>query len=192
MLGRFLDVWKCRNREITLKNVVKRIWHFPGLCKIFLNVEILSLKGASIGRFSVILKCIVHGDKRKFIVGEDCSIVGANISLHDSVIIEDHVVVNPGVVILTASHGISDPEWKHKMAPVVLKKYCWVATGAMILPGVTIGEGAVVGAGCVVRSDVPDFTVVTGNPAKESKVERVKELKYSPTAHVAQYEAWLG
>ena len=45
----------------------------------------------------------------------------------------------------------------------------WIATGAIVLPGVTIGEGAVVGAGSVVARDVPPWTVVAGNPAREIK-----------------------
>ena len=45
----------------------------------------------------------------------------------------------------------------------------WIATGAIILPGVTVGEGAVVGAGSVVARDVPPWTVVAGNPAREIK-----------------------
>lgn len=52
------------------------------------------------------------------------------------------------------------------LAPVVLKKGCCISMGAIIMPGVTIGEGAIVGAGAIVTKDVPDWTVVTGNPAK--------------------------
>lgn len=51
-------------------------------------------------------------------------------------------------------------------APVVLKKGCCVSMGAMIMPGVTVGEGAVVGAYSLVTKDVPAWTVVAGNPAK--------------------------
>lgn len=51
-------------------------------------------------------------------------------------------------------------------APIILEDYVWVASGAVILPGVTIGRGSVVAAGAVVAKDVPPFTVVGGVPAK--------------------------
>ena len=53
--------------------------------------------------------------------------------------------------------------------PVVLKRNCWIGAGATILPGVTVGENAVVGAGSVVTRDVEANTVVVGNPARVVK-----------------------
>ena len=50
---------------------------------------------------------------------------------------------------------------------IILEDYCWVATGAIIMPNVTIGEGAVVGAGSVITKDVLPWTIVIGNPAKQ-------------------------
>ncbi|MDD2299267.1 MAG: acyltransferase [Fermentimonas sp.] len=52
------------------------------------------------------------------------------------------------------------------VAPVTIKKGAWIAVGAMILPGVTVGEFSIVSAGSIVTSDVPPYTVVSGNPAK--------------------------
>ncbi|MCH5330753.1 MAG: galactoside O-acetyltransferase, partial [Alistipes sp.] len=49
---------------------------------------------------------------------------------------------------------------------VLLKRGCWIGAGSTILPGVTVGENAVVGAGSVVTKDVEDNTVVAGNPAR--------------------------
>jgi acetyltransferase-like isoleucine patch superfamily enzyme len=51
-------------------------------------------------------------------------------------------------------------------APVDIANNVWIGTGALVLPGVTVGSGAVVGAGSVVTKDVPDRTVVAGNPAR--------------------------
>ena len=57
-------------------------------------------------------------------------------------------------------------EWSHvPMAPVRICNKVWIGARAIILKGVTIGEGAVVGAGSVVTKDVPDWTIVAGNPA---------------------------
>ena len=53
--------------------------------------------------------------------------------------------------------------------PVLLKRNCWIGAGATILPGVTVGENAVIGAGAVVTKDVEANTVVGGNPARVIK-----------------------
>jgi len=82
------------------------------------------------------------------------------------------VGIGPFVKILTSEHNDSGNleipvlfnELKFK--PVVLKDGCDVGYGSIIMPGVTIGEGAIVGAGAVVTKDVPDFEVWAGVPAK--------------------------
>lgn len=56
-----------------------------------------------------------------------------------------------------------------KEAPIIIKDKAWIGMNVIVLKGVTIGEGAVIGAGSVVTRDVPDWTVVGGNPAKEIK-----------------------
>lgn len=60
--------------------------------------------------------------------------------------------------------------------PIVVKKGACVSMGAIIMPGVTIGEGAIVGAGAIVTKDVPEWTVVAGNPAKVIKevIQRIE------------------
>jgi acetyltransferase-like isoleucine patch superfamily enzyme len=59
--------------------------------------------------------------------------------------------------------------------PITIKDNVWIATGAMVLPGVTIGEGAVVAAGAVVTKDVDDWMVVGGNPAKVIKKRVIRD-----------------
>lgn len=51
-------------------------------------------------------------------------------------------------------------------SPIIIKDHAWISFNAIILKGVTIGKSAIVTAGAVVTKDVPDFTVVAGNPAK--------------------------
>jgi galactoside O-acetyltransferase len=63
--------------------------------------------------------------------------------------------------------GHSAKDWSNvHHAPIVIRDKAWIGFGAIVLKGVTIGEGAVVGAGSVVTKDVPDWTVVGGNPAQ--------------------------
>jgi len=62
-------------------------------------------------------------------------------------------------------HGRKD--WSHvTVKPVVVRSRAWIGCNAIILKGVTVGEGAVVAAGSVVTRDVPDYTLVAGNPAR--------------------------
>ena len=81
--------------------------------------------------------------------------------------IEDHVLIGPRVNIVTENHPL-DPTDRRALItqPVVIKRNAWIGAGATILPGVTIGENAVVAAGAVVSKDVPANSVVGGVPAK--------------------------
>lgn len=62
--------------------------------------------------------------------------------------------------------------------PVTLKKGCVIGMSAIIMPGVTVGEGAIVGAGSMVVRDVPAWTIVTGNPAKVVKEIGAREMNH--------------
>jgi acetyltransferase-like isoleucine patch superfamily enzyme len=81
--------------------------------------------------------------------------------------IEDNVLIAPKVSLLSEGHPLS-PNHRQSLAPghIHIRKNAWIGTGATILPGVTVGENAVVAAGAVVSKDVPANTVVGGVPAK--------------------------
>lgn len=81
--------------------------------------------------------------------------------------IEDDVLIGPKVNLITEKHPLDPADRRTLMtAPVVIKRRAWVGAAATILPGVTIGENAVVAAGAVVSKDVPANTVVGGVPAR--------------------------
>lgn len=81
--------------------------------------------------------------------------------------IEDNVLIAPKVSLLSEGHPVSPAERQTLVpGPIHLKKGAWIGAGATILPGVTVGENAIVAAGAVVSKDVPDNTVVGGIPAK--------------------------
>ncbi len=84
--------------------------------------------------------------------------------------IEEDVLIAPKVSLLSEGHTVSPTE-RHALVPghIHLRKNAWIGAGATILPGVTIGENAVVAAGAVVSKDVPANTVVGGIPAKHIK-----------------------
>lgn len=81
--------------------------------------------------------------------------------------IEDDVLIGPKVSLITENHPLDPKERKGLIGkPIHIKKNAWIGANATILPGVTIGENAVVAAGAVVSKDVPDNTIVGGIPAK--------------------------
>jgi putative colanic acid biosynthesis acetyltransferase WcaF len=83
------------------------------------------------------------------------------------------VVVSQGAYLCAASHDYADPEFPLIHGAIVVGKRSWVAARAIVLMGVTIGEGSVIGAGSVVTKDVPPNTVCAGNPARiVKKIER--------------------
>lgn len=81
--------------------------------------------------------------------------------------IEDGVLIAPKVSLLSEGHPVS-PDERQSLVPghIHIKKNAWIGANATILPGVTVGENAVVAAGAVVSKDVPDDTIVGGIPAK--------------------------
>ena len=83
--------------------------------------------------------------------------------------IGDCTMLGPNVVIATAGHPIL-PELREKALqfnlPVHIGKNCWLGAGVIVLPGVTIGDNTVIGAGSVVTKDIPANVVAVGNPCK--------------------------
>ena len=189
-----------RNREKTTDTkrffilCIKRILLFLPLLKIIYHSYKLTNKGAKISFLTIIGNVKIEGiDFSKLSIGKECSLGKVEITLHDKVIIGNRVVLNDGVTLLTASHRLSDPKWRHKKSPIFIGDYAWIAINSIILPGVSIGKGAVIGAGSVVRENVPDYAIVTGNPAKIVKGrKRTNNLDYSPVLFNAPFEAWVG
>lgn len=82
--------------------------------------------------------------------------------------------ISQGSYLCTASHDITDPKNRLITKPIVIEAQAWVAADAFVGMGVTIGEGAVVGARSAVFKDVEPWTVVGGNPAKFIKKRIIK------------------
>jgi acetyltransferase-like isoleucine patch superfamily enzyme len=87
-----------------------------------------------------------------------------------SISIEDDVMIGPKVNLITENHPLDPGDRKTVLLkPIVVKRNAWIGAAATILPGVTIGENAVVAAGAVVSRDVPPNSIVAGIPAKVIK-----------------------
>ncbi len=102
-------------------------------------------------------------------IGEDLIICEELEDFSEKLVIGDRVAIAPRVTLVTAS----DPNWSRLAAlfppergRIVIEQDAWLGVGVCVMPNVTIGQGAVVGAGAVVTQDVPAWTVVMGVPAR--------------------------
>ncbi len=107
--------------------------------------------------------------------------VNYNLTLVDDthIYIGDHVMIAPNVVIATGTHPIH-PELRRKEAqynlPVHIQDNVWLGAGCLVMPGVTIGENSVIGAGSVVTKDIPENVVAVGNPCRVLRDISEKDL----------------
>jgi maltose O-acetyltransferase len=189
-------LWQHREKSPLLtrrwfKSWAKRAWTFPALLGNEFRVWRLRWRGARIGAGSVFSPVQVS-DARQLTVKENSFIGRVFLQAHAKIQIGSYVCINDGARLITASHDVLDPAWRQTEAAIVIDDYVWIATGAIILPGVRIGRGAVIGAGAVVSRDVPEFAVVIGNPAQIRPDSRTRTLTYSPTQFLAPFNAWLG
>lgn len=114
----------------------------------------------------------VYFGKRN-VINFGCLFDGRKFDIHTG----DDVSVGPEAAILTLGHDPQSPTFVDRGGNVVIGHRVWIGFRAIILPGITIGEGAVVGAGAVVTKSVEPFTIVAGNPARKIG-ERTRDLTY--------------
>lgn len=189
-------LWQTRDRfpfgsPPWCKAWAKRLLQSPRLFSQWAAHRRLSSVGAKISESAFFSDCrMLSGNLKDLSVGDDTFIGRVEISAHAAVTIGDHVCINDGAKILTASHDIRDPHWTTLAKPIMIEDFAWIATNAIILPGVTIGRRAVVAAGAVVTRDVPPGAVASGNPATIREDQRADDLDYSPVAHLALFTAW--
>lgn len=122
---------------------------------------------------------------------------GTKIYAQGKVTIKSGTIIADTVDIRTSNHYYDGGDLnmlpfdeKVLVNPVTIEENVWVASHVLILPGVTIGEGAVIAAGAVVTKDVPAFSIVGGNPARVIKyrdVERYRKLNSSGRIFMKEY-----
>jgi acetyltransferase-like isoleucine patch superfamily enzyme len=135
--------------------------------------------GFSIGKSSSIFMNCKFDCAKGLVIGHN-SVINADCRLdaRGGLTIGNNVSISEQVVILTADHNEDWLNIKDRSKKVFIDDYVWIGTRAMILPGVTIGKGAVVAAGAVVTRDIPPFCVYGGVPAKFIK-KRIEKLDYT-------------
>lgn len=104
----------------------------------------------------------------------------------------DYTMFGPNVTVATAGHPIL-PELREKAyqynMPVHIGRNCWIGSGAIILPGITIGDNVVIGAGSVVTKDLPSNVVAVGNPCRVLRPINEQDAKYYFKGRKIDYEA---
>lgn len=120
---------------------------------------------------------------------------GAMLDGAGGIVLGDGCILAPEVKIYSRSHNFDQNvqalpfDNVMLVAPVHIGRYVWIGTRAIVLPGVNIGDGAVIGAGAVVSKDVPSCSVVVGNPARVVRYrdrDRFEALAQEPNAFVYQ------
>jgi maltose O-acetyltransferase len=143
-----------------------------------LRASILRCLGYRVGPGTTMMDRFVliggRGASTKLTIGQNCFIsAGCVFDATAAIEIGDDVAIGAQVLITTSSHDLTNGSRRSgaiQGRPVLVGPGAWIAARAVLLPGITVGEGAVVGAGAVVTRSVPRHTIVGGVPAREIDV----------------------
>ncbi|MDP2244994.1 acyltransferase [Pseudomonas sp.] len=144
-IHKLADVAPCQIGEGT------RIWQF-----------VVILEGAIIGKNgNICAHTLIEGD---VIIGDNVTIK-SGVQVWDGARIQDNVFIGPNATFTNDTYPRSK-EYPTEFSGIIIKHHASIGANATLLPGITIGEYAMVGAGAVVTEDVPAKAIVVGNPAK--------------------------
>lgn len=179
------EIKKYKETNISLEQrIFQKVWLFcsyllfkPFTLNFFNSwrVFILKMFGAKIGKGSIIYASVFIPAPWNLSMGK-YSCLGPQVKLHiDKTILGDKVTVSQRSYLCSGTHDINFKHRPFTSKPIELKSFSWVAAEAFVAPGVTIGEGAIVGARAAVFKDVEPWSVVGGNPAKFIKKREVED-----------------
>ena len=136
--------------------------------------------GMKVGKNCVIRRGVYLASPNELELGDGTFVGRASLYCTGGVRIGRNVNVSDGAVIITAKHDVNSPQFEARYEPITIEDWAWIATNAIVLAGVTIGEGAVVAAGAVVTKDAAPYTIVGGNPAKVIGERKKQKFDYVP------------
>lgn len=184
-----------QGNELTSKEVGKKV--INRITNIILDFELMTLRwvshvpshtfrkliyqlaGMKIGKGSVVHMWANFFDPSGISIGKD-TIIGDHAFLDGraSLFIGDHVDIASFVMIYNSEHDLESAEFRARTEEVKIGDYVFIGPRAIILPGVTVGKGAVIAAGAVVTKNVPDYAIAGGVPAKVIGERKNKDPHY--------------
>ncbi len=150
--------WKLYFHKLMMKLCKKKFQSFANTAQIRPGAYFVGCSKIKIGE--------------RVIIRPGCRFFAESTTLETSITIEDNVMLGSGVSIYINNHRFDRTDiplidqGHYPAKEVILKNGCWIGANAIILPGVTVGENSVIGAGAVLTKSVPPNVVAAGNPAK--------------------------
>jgi putative colanic acid biosynthesis acetyltransferase WcaF len=167
-----IDLSKNQSQFKTKEKLMRLIWNIiwlifknlPRNCNL-LRIFVLKIFGAKIGDKCLISKGVTIWIPWNLYLSDHVAI-GRNVEIYnyDKVIIERMTVVSQYCYLCTGTHNYSHSHFPLTWAPITIGSEVWIAAGSWILPGVSIGNGAVIGARSLVSKNMPEWYVCAGNP----------------------------
>lgn len=184
-----LDLKNYKNRHSLKSKISRVIWNLvyallfrptPEHSRLFNVWRILLLRcfGAKIGRHCVVKSSCEIWQPWKLEIGDRVALSERVVCYSvDKITIGNQTTVSRETFLCCAGHDVTSPIMELTYAPITIGANCWIAGRAIVMPGRSVGDGAVVAAGAVVVSDVEPWTIVGGNPAKEINRRELCEMK---------------
>lgn len=165
-------------------NFLKLIQTLVNNISYFLNRNILRLMGVTIGKNLKTLPITTIENPSGIVIGDNVWI-SKNVGLYASngIMIGNDVIIAKDVSLISGDHDFSEQNKKINQQgmkvdkqPIVVGDDVWIGEKAIVLKKVNIGKGSIIGAGSVVTKDVPDYSIVAGNPARVIKTRNHTNL----------------
>lgn len=182
-----LDLKNYKNRHSLKSKIARAVWNIvwvflfrptPDHSRLFnkWRIMILRLFGAKIGCGCVVKASCEIWQPWKLAIGDYVALDEHVICYTvDNIAIGSQTTISRDAFICCAGHDIASPIMELIYKPITIGANCWIAARAIVMPGVIVGDGAVIAAGSVVTKDVEPWTVVGGNPAKFIKARKIPE-----------------
>jgi putative colanic acid biosynthesis acetyltransferase WcaF len=167
-----------RNHPVRIcGGLVVRLFRFG--CN-YLRLARLRYRGLHCAGMSYIDRHARFSHPSNITIGGNCVISNCFFYALDKIDVGDRTIIGQSVFLCTGSHDLHSEDFHLATKPITIGGCVWIATGATILPGVNIGDGAVIGAMAVVSRDVPAGAVVAGNPARVVRTGRQVPEGFDP------------